>query len=485
MSDIFLSYATEDRSRTRLLVEALQSRGWSVWWDRTIPPGQTFDSVIESALDDARCVVVLWSKTSVSSDWVKTEAAEAARRRILVPVLIDDVAVPLEFRRIQAARLVGWIGDQAEEEFGKLVRAVADRMGQPIPEARPLTRPAEARPGPTRTRPHWLRPALLGGGVVAVVVLSVVLHTWWMPRRGPVIVGVMDIRRRGNVPAWMSDFTRDSLNTVLSKVPNVQVYSRQVIDLLCKKRRLTEFEAAEQLGIAKMVSGVISQTDQSVTLAVDVVDIGSRGMLEGAEQMRGSEVQLVEMVNRAAIAVVKALKIEVSDQEVKRLVGNRTNDQLEDYRLLTESMGAAVEEKEKPSEPPSRPQPPKASSWLGWPAAAYADDGAQQAVQQLLERYRNALEAKNVEQIAGIYVEMTPGMRDALARYFATADALKVRFSDFDILIEGNEAVATFTRNDEFKDARSGRDVHLEVRVSSVVARQDGAWKIRGLRKPS
>ena len=46
-------------------------------------------------------------------------------------------------------------------------------------------------------------------------------------------------------------------------------------------------------------------------------------------------------------------------------------------------------------------------------------------------------------------------------------------------------AVATFTRNDEFKDARSGRDMQLEVRVSSMVAKQDGGWRIRGLKKPS
>jgi len=66
MSDIFLSYATEDRPRTRILLEALESRGWSVWWDRTLPVGQTFDSVIESALADARCAVVLCSEASVS-----------------------------------------------------------------------------------------------------------------------------------------------------------------------------------------------------------------------------------------------------------------------------------------------------------------------------------------------------------------------------------------------------------------------------------
>ena len=487
MSDIFLSYATEDRLRTRILVQALESRGWSVWWDRTIPPGQTFDSVIERALDDARCAVVLWSKVSVSSDWVKTEAAEAARRRILVPVLIDDVIVPFEFRRIQAARLVGWTGDQAEEEFGKLVQVIAERMGQPSPEVRaPKPPPEPPRPPPARF--DWRRPALLGSAAAVAIVLGFAAYMAYMltrPRE-PLVIGVMDIHRRGNVPAWMCDFTRESLNTVLSKAGNVRVFARQAIDLKREKRGLSELEAAQELGIAKMVSGTISQADQNLMLEVEVVDIKSGGMLEGAERTRGNEGQLIEMQNQAAIAVLKTLKIDVSEQEVKRLVGNRTNDQLDEYKLLTESMGGVVEEKEKPSVPPLTPQAPKTSWRLDWPATAYAEEGAEQAaVQQLLERYRTALESKNMDQIAAIYVEVTPSMRDALTRYFATADNLKVSFSNFDILIEGNEAVATFTRNDEFKDAHNGRDIHLEVRVSSVVAKQDGGWKIRGLRKPS
>ena len=96
MSDIFVSYASADRDRARAVAQALTEQGWSVWWDRTIPPGKQFDEVIEEALDSARCVVVLWSKASVASQWVKTEAAEAMRRKILVPVLIEDVKIPLE-----------------------------------------------------------------------------------------------------------------------------------------------------------------------------------------------------------------------------------------------------------------------------------------------------------------------------------------------------------------------------------------------------
>jgi hypothetical protein len=74
MSDIFLSYASEDLARIRPLVQFLMQQGWSVWWDRTIPLGKTYDQVIEEALDAARCVVVVWSQGSVASHWVRTEA---------------------------------------------------------------------------------------------------------------------------------------------------------------------------------------------------------------------------------------------------------------------------------------------------------------------------------------------------------------------------------------------------------------------------
>lgn len=125
MADIFISYARADRPRAEQLAHALERTGWSVWWDREIPPGRSFDEVIEEALSLARCVVVLWSEDSVRSEWVKTEASEAAQRRILVPILADGARIPLEFRRIQAATIDDWRYLESNAGWGQLCDAVA------------------------------------------------------------------------------------------------------------------------------------------------------------------------------------------------------------------------------------------------------------------------------------------------------------------------------------------------------------------------
>jgi len=114
MADIFVSYATEDRERIRPLVEALRAEGWSVWWDRNLVAGPSFDDNIEEALDAARCVVVAWSEHSIKSRWCRTEANEGLERQILVPLLIDDVRPPLAFRSSQSASLLGWPQDHGE-----------------------------------------------------------------------------------------------------------------------------------------------------------------------------------------------------------------------------------------------------------------------------------------------------------------------------------------------------------------------------------
>ncbi|MFC1888204.1 SUMF1/EgtB/PvdO family nonheme iron enzyme [Thermodesulfobacteriota bacterium] len=133
---MFLSYAKEDRERAKSVAEALEECGWSVWWDRKIPPGRTFDEVIDEQMKNAKCVVVLWSQASVKSNWVREEADEGFRRRILVPALINDIELPRGFKRIQAAKLTDWQKGTSHSEFDSLVTSITGIVGgrvKPVP----------------------------------------------------------------------------------------------------------------------------------------------------------------------------------------------------------------------------------------------------------------------------------------------------------------------------------------------------------------
>ena len=128
MADVFLSYASQDRDRILSLVKALESDGLSVWWDRNIQAGATYDRAIESAIAKAKCVVVVWSKFSVESEYVRSEVEDAANRNILVPVLIDEVQPPLAHRRRQSAVLTSTF-DLQDVEYQKLVAGIRATTG--------------------------------------------------------------------------------------------------------------------------------------------------------------------------------------------------------------------------------------------------------------------------------------------------------------------------------------------------------------------
>lgn len=137
ITDIFISYAHADHAAVQPLAASLRALGWTVWWDESIRPGEFFPAVIDKALQESRCVVALWSRQSVESMWVRTEAAEGLRRRVLIPVWIEDVDAPLEFRTIQTIDLVGWKPGTSHEGFDKLIFHISRIVGAPL-QAVPL-----------------------------------------------------------------------------------------------------------------------------------------------------------------------------------------------------------------------------------------------------------------------------------------------------------------------------------------------------------
>lgn len=155
MTNVFISYASEDRDRAGMLASALGALGWSVWWDRKIVAGHVFDEAIERELETAKSVVVLWSQHSVKSEWVRNEAAAASERGVLIPAVIDTAKVPLEFRRKQTVDLIDWKGETSHAGFQALCEGVASAMGSAPPH-----RPTPDQKRKVRLRPRWVLAAI-------------------------------------------------------------------------------------------------------------------------------------------------------------------------------------------------------------------------------------------------------------------------------------------------------------------------------------
>ncbi|HTI97180.1 MAG TPA: TIR domain-containing protein [Rudaea sp.] len=125
MADVFVSYARADKARVAPLVAALEAKGWSVWWDPEIVPGQEFDDKIDAEIDAAKAVLVIWTPTSVASRWVRGEAREAAERGILVPVRFEQARLPMDVRAIHTTDLDGWNEDPASAPAQEFLHALA------------------------------------------------------------------------------------------------------------------------------------------------------------------------------------------------------------------------------------------------------------------------------------------------------------------------------------------------------------------------
>ncbi len=132
MADVFVSYARSDRNRVAPLVAAIEARGWSVWWDPRIAPGQEFDRLIDAELRIARAVLVAWTPVSVDSRWVRGEAREGADRGILVPVRFDLATLPIDVRAIHTIDVDPAAPEAAIEEMLQAIEAlVLRREGDP------------------------------------------------------------------------------------------------------------------------------------------------------------------------------------------------------------------------------------------------------------------------------------------------------------------------------------------------------------------
>jgi hypothetical protein len=174
VADVFISYSRLDQAHANAVAGGLESRGWSVWFDTRLIAGDTWDDVIERELTNAGCVVVLWSKHSVKSRWVRAEARRALKAHKLVPATVDGAPTPVDFDEVQTADLANWQYDLEHQGFLSVVEGVR-RVMHGVPHGANPSPAAVLRP----SRRFGKRALLCGMGAVVLLACSGIAY--WKP----------------------------------------------------------------------------------------------------------------------------------------------------------------------------------------------------------------------------------------------------------------------------------------------------------------
>jgi hypothetical protein len=222
MSDLFISYASADRERVAALVQRFEQLGFSVWWDRDIAHGQNYHRVIQQALDQAKCAIVVWSQHSVNSEWVVNEASSARKRNALVPALIDSVEPPLEFRHLQTANLRD-DNPNSDHEYEKLKRSVQQIVGGAARAS--VATQTETK---TKTKSLWQTPVgwAVGAGALligATALLVVLKQLGWVGRSESVA------NQNSQPSAVQSSATTASTEPLPATANNAQIEAAQPV----------------------------------------------------------------------------------------------------------------------------------------------------------------------------------------------------------------------------------------------------------------
>lgn len=136
MTDVFISYKSDRKAAVRYLSSVLEAYGYKVWWDYGLAAGINFRRQIEEKLEGAKAVLVLWCSLSRDSEWVEDEAETAKECGTYIPVRIEDIKLPMGFRRAQTIDLTPWSGHPTASQLEKVLEALEQRVGERVADKR-------------------------------------------------------------------------------------------------------------------------------------------------------------------------------------------------------------------------------------------------------------------------------------------------------------------------------------------------------------
>ena len=310
--NVFLSYAHADQAQATTLVAALESHGFEVWWDALIEGGALFADSIEAALKRCDAVVVLWTRQSVGSDWVRDEAAVGREQRKLVPLSLDGVDPPLGFGQYHAIDFSNWRGKAAAVEVQALLRAIAAASGA-------VSTPRSPLPS------HVSRRRLLQFSVASAVGVLAAAGGVYATRQGVfdsmlVAVGlaeadnsvaVLPFKNLSGDPqqAYFSSGIAQEVRATLARSNRFRVMAEMSSSAFGELHE-GAVGIARKLGVAYLLEGNVRRSGNVVRIGADLID-GATGFSRWSQSFDRNLTDVFAVQTEIANAVTDAVLAEV------------------------------------------------------------------------------------------------------------------------------------------------------------------------------
>jgi TolB-like protein len=323
MSTVFLSYCRSDQADAARLAGALSAAGLDVWWDHLIEGGAAYAKRIESALESADAVIVLWSAQSIGSDWVLDEAARGRELHKLVPASLDGTSSPLGFRQYQTVDLKRWRGSDDAASVEALVRAVA-AIASPAEGSRDAAAATRvgAMPSTTEAPRSATRRQLLLGAVAALPLIGGGVVAWRHFAGGAGTAGnsvaVLPFENLSgdDTQAYFSDGLSEEVRSTLARNLALQVMAKSSSSRF-GSGGMDATEIAGELGVAYLLDGSVRRQGDVVRVIAELVD-GRNGVSRWSETFDRQLTDVFAVQSEIAYAVAEALSAFVGGNRADR-----------------------------------------------------------------------------------------------------------------------------------------------------------------------
>lgn len=309
---IFLSYSRTDREQVLPIIPALEQAGYSVWWDGLLKGGDRFLQVTENALETCDVVLVMWTRTSVNSDWVRDEATRGRDCRRLLSVSLDGTEPPLGFRQIQYVDLSGSGNAALRSGFPRVLEALEQFGGAATTQPPTVSQDTQTMaPTGALTR----RNLMVGGGVGLLAAgggFAIWQSGMFTGQSRPNSIAVLTFENLSNDPEqeYFSAGLSEELRSILSLNPQLTVAAQTSTDKFSAGEQ-TASAIARALDVVNILEGSVRRAGKRLRIAVRLID-GANDLEVWTEQFDRELDDVLAVQTEIATRVVDSLIANIS-----------------------------------------------------------------------------------------------------------------------------------------------------------------------------